>query len=83
VANEKYLPQTPQLRRWRLAEEIGEVILEGGAVLQELSKLERFGPDGDPDFREWCKVHGTPRERLLKELDDLSGAIAAVRADLV
>lgn len=80
--NEKYLPKTPELRRWRLAEEIGEVITEAAAVLKELSKLERFGPDGDVDFQEWCKAHGTPRERLLNELDDLEHAIAAVRADL-
>lgn len=76
MTSKKHLPKTPELRRWRLAEEMAEVTIE-------LSKLERFGPNGDPDFQEWCHRNGTPRERLLRELDDLDGAIAAVRRDLL
>jgi len=71
--NPKYLPNTKEERRWHLAEECAEVI-------KELSKVARFGLEGD----EFVAMAGvpTPRERLIEELKDLEAAIARVKEDL-
>jgi hypothetical protein len=73
----QFLPDTPEKRRWHLAEECAEVI-------KNLSKAERFSLDGDDHYRhcEVCQAKGTPRQRILNELVDLEHAIDAVRKDL-
>lgn len=66
----EFLPKTPDGRRYRLFEEMGE-------VLQAFGKAGRFGlesrhPDGGP----------TNRELILAELGDLRHAIGAVESDV-
>jgi len=71
--NPKFLPRNEIERRWHLAEECAEVI-------KELSKIGRFGLEGDA----FATMPGarTPKERLIEELKDLELAIAQVRKDL-
>ena len=66
----EYLPITPEGRRWRLAEECGEVV-------RALSKIGRFGIIGTG-----YDGHEDNTAALLAELTDLEHAIAAVKADI-
>lgn len=79
MSNPKWLPKTPEDRRTRLREEIGE-------VLQEDGKADRFGLDTRYDRAAHAVTQDTAcesnREALLRELRDLKAAIAAVEADL-
>ncbi len=64
------LPTTPEGRRWRIAEECGEVV-------QALGKAGRFGLDGcDP------RTGISNARAILDELADLRHAIQAVELDL-
>jgi hypothetical protein len=67
---EEYLPKTPEGRRWRLAEECGEVI-------QALGKIGRWGLDGT------YEDGTTNSDKLLSEINDLKHAIKAVEGDLI
>ncbi len=68
--NEKDLPKTEEGRRWRLAEECGEVV-------RALGKIGRFGLIGTG-----YDGHANNTAALLSEIADLEHAIAAVRKDL-
>lgn len=83
--NPKYAPTDPQGRRDRLGEEVGEVMIEAGRVLQILGKANRFGLESRPP-----SGGVTNREMLLtlfgdlrRELHDLSDALSLVENDLV
>lgn len=67
---EEHLPKTPEGRRWRLAEECGEVI-------QALSKIGRFGEIGIGYDGHACNTSA-----LRYEIADLKHAIAAVERDI-
>ena len=66
----EFLPKTPEGRRWRLAEECGEVV-------RALSKIGRFGAIGIG-----YDGHENNTEALKAELADLRHAIEAVEHDL-
>ncbi len=66
----EFPPKTPEGRRWRLAEECGEVI-------RALSKIGRFGAIGIG-----YDGHENNTAALLAELSDLKHAIKAVEEDI-
>src|SRR6266550_1838380 len=78
--NPKWLPKTPEGRRARLREEMGE-------VLQADSKADRFGLDTRYDSERHCVTTDvrveSNREAFLRELIDLKKAILAVELDLL
>jgi hypothetical protein len=83
--NPKYAPRDPEGRRDRLGEEIGEVMMEAGQVLQILAKARRFGlesrpPSGGVTNREMLLLLF---QELRRELTDLNEALTLVEDDLV
>lgn len=77
--NPKWLPNTPEGRRARLREEMGE-------VLQTDGKATRFGLDTRYDKERHCVTDDSSvesnREAFLRELQDLRLAISVVVEDL-
>lgn len=82
--NPRYAPTTPEGRLSRLAEEIGEVMIEAGKVLRLIGKAQRFGvesrpPGGGPtNVEALLAAHGP----LMFELEDLRQAAELVYDDL-
>ncbi|TXM69618.1 hypothetical protein [Methylobacterium sp. WL120] len=83
--NPKYMPTDPVGRRARLGEEIGEVMIEAGHVMQLLGKAGRFGIDSRPPLGPLSN-----RDLLLArfsklriEMDDLTQAMMLVEDDLL
>lgn len=83
--NPLYAPKTPSGRLARLAEEIGEVMIEAGSVLQIIGKTQRFGgdarhPGGGPTNAQALLAAFS---KLHTELDDLRQAALLVENDLL
>jgi NTP pyrophosphatase (non-canonical NTP hydrolase) len=81
MMREKWAPKHPAERKARLIEEIGE-------VLQEQGKADRFGLDTRYDHNVHAVTHAddtkweSNRESLIRELEDLLGAIKSYLIDL-
>lgn len=83
--NPKFAPKNPEDRLARLIEEVGEVMTEGGALLQAIGKAGRFGmesthPTGGPKNRDLILV---AMSKLRMEMKDLEGAILGVETDIL
>ncbi|KOX53865.1 hypothetical protein ADL19_14935 [Streptomyces purpurogeneiscleroticus] len=83
--NPRYLPRDPEGRMNRLVEEVGEVMIEAGALLQLIGKARRFGmesthPDGGPTNREAIIAK---MDDLRREMGDLEKAGYLVETDLL
>ncbi|WP_298962484.1 hypothetical protein [uncultured Methylobacterium sp.] len=83
--NPAFAPKNPEARLYRLKEEIGEVMIEAGAVLHALGKAGRFGMDSRPptggQTNRSAALDALARLRI--EMDDLQGAMIAVEGDLL
>jgi hypothetical protein len=83
--NPRYAPRDPEGRMNRLVEEVGEVMIEAGALLQVIGKAKRFGmderhPDGGPTNREAIIAK---MDDLRREMGDLEKAGYLVETDLL
>jgi hypothetical protein len=83
--NPRYAPRDPEGRMNRLVEEVGEVMIEAGALLQLIGKAKRFGldsahPDGGPTNR---IAIIQAMEGLRREMGDLEKAGYLVETDLL
>jgi hypothetical protein len=83
--NPRYAPRDPEGRMNRLVEEVGEVMIEAGALLQLIGKAKRFGmderhPDGGMTNREAII---DKMDHLRREMGDLEKAGYLVETDLL
>lgn len=83
--NPKFAPKTPEGRIDRLIEEVGEVAIESGKLLQLLGKARRFGMDSQhPDGGLTNRNAILAAFSTLKfEMEDLANAAYLVETDLL
>jgi hypothetical protein len=83
--NPRYAPRDPEGRMSRLVEEVGEVLIEAGALLQLIGKAKRFGLDSTHPEGVVTNRHAiiSKMDDLRREMDDLEKAGYLVETDLL